>query len=364
VTTIAMMPKHIYDGTDYRTTPANQHPIGTGPFKFAEWQRGNFIRFERFEQYWKPGQPYLDGIIYRTVPDSQSRALALQTGVAMLAEANDIEPFDVPRFRAQANLEVQTKGWEYFSPLMWIDINCRAAPLNDPRVRRAIAYAVDRNFIAQKLWFGVCKPATGPVSSTTKFYSAEAQMPKFDIKAATDLLDAAGLKPNASGVRATIKHLVLPYGEVWSRLSEYLKQSLAKVGIELQLESTDPGSWASRIANWDYETSINFLYQYGDPSLGVERSYVTSNIQKVTFTNTGGYSNPKVDQLFATAREAATADARAKAFDAVQKILVEDVPNVWLLEMAFPTIHDRKVHNIIELGTGIHASFDDVFIAS
>ena len=80
VTGCPMMPKHIFAGTDYRTNPKNATPIGTGPFKFAEWQRGNFIRLVRNDTYWKPGQPYLDEIIYRIVPDSQSRALALQTG--------------------------------------------------------------------------------------------------------------------------------------------------------------------------------------------------------------------------------------------------------------------------------------------
>ena len=113
VTTVAMMPKHIYEGTDYRTNPANQTPIGTGPFRFMEWQRGNFIRLRRYDGYWKPGQPYLDEIIYRIVPDSQSRGIALQSGQVQMTAANDIEPFDVPRFREQPNLEVTTKGWEY-----------------------------------------------------------------------------------------------------------------------------------------------------------------------------------------------------------------------------------------------------------
>ena len=61
VTTVAIMPKHIYDGTDYRNNPANQKPIGTGAFQFSEWQRGNFISLKKFDGYWKPGEPYLDG---------------------------------------------------------------------------------------------------------------------------------------------------------------------------------------------------------------------------------------------------------------------------------------------------------------
>ena len=364
VTACAIVPKHLFDGQEYRNAPAVQRPIGTGPFKFTEWQRGNFIRMDRNENYWKPGQPYLDTIIWRIVPDSQSRQVALETGAVQLTTSGDIEPFAVPGLRQRPNLEVKTEGWEYFSPLSWMEVNHRAGPLGDARVRRAISHAIDRNFIAQRLWFGVGKAATGPIASTTRFYDASARLPGYDPRAAQQLLDAAGLRPNAQGVRATIKHLVLPYGEVWTRLSEYLRQSLRQVGIALELESTDAGAWARRIGSWEYETSINFVYQFGDPTLGVERTYVSSNIQRVTFTNTGGYSNPQVDALFLRAREAVAEQDRRVAFNEVQKLLVEDVPQVWLMELAFPTIYDRKLRNVITSGTGPNGSFDDVFLAS
>ncbi len=363
VTTVAIMPKHIYEGTDFRNNPANQKPIGTGAFQFVEWQRGSFIRLRRFDGYWKPGQPYLDEIIYRIVPDSQSRALALQTAQVQMSAGGDVEPFDVPRFREQANLQVETTGWQYFSPLMWIELNHRVKPLDDVRVRQAISLAVDRDFIQRRLWFGVGKVASSPVASTTKFHDPSSKLPARDLKAAAALLDEAGLKPGADGVRFRIKHLTLPYGEIWSRLAEYIRASLKQVGIEVTLESTDTGGWARRVSDWDYDTTINYLYQYGDPTLGVERTYVSTNIQKIVFTNTGGYRNPEVDALFTQARNAATAPERQEAFFAVQKLLLQDMPQIWLMEMAFPTIHDKKVQNLLTLGTGVHAPFDDVFMS-
>jgi peptide/nickel transport system substrate-binding protein len=364
VTACAIVPKHIYDGTDYRTNPANQKPIGTGPFQFVEWQRGNFIRMKRFDDYWRPGEPYLDEIIYRIIPDSQSRALALQTGQVQMTQANDIEPFDVPRFKAMPNLEVELKGWEYASQLSWIEINHRVKPLDDVRVRQAISHAIDRNFILNRLWFGIGKVATGPIASTTKFYDPTvAKLQAYDPRVANQLLDAAGLKPDAKGVRFTIKQLALPYGEVWTRLSEYFRTALRQVGIEVVLETTDAGAWARRIGDWDYETSTNFLSQFGDPTLGVERSYVSSNIKKITFTNTGGYSNPKVDELFATARNAGDPAVRQQAFTAVQKILCDEVPQIWLMELAWPTIHDKKLHNVIQTAMGPNACFENVFLA-
>lgn len=363
VTATPIVPKHLYDGTDYRTNPNNAKPIGTGPFKFDRWQRGSFIRLAKNDKYWKPGQPYLDGIVYRIIPDSQSRQLALQTGQIMLTSGNDIEPFDVPAFRANPAVKVETTGWEMFSPLCWLDLNNRVKPLDDKRVRQAISHAIDRNFIAQHLWFNTAKAATSPIASTTRFYDPESKLQSFDLAAANKLLDEAGLKPDASGVRFTIRHLELPYGEVWTRLSEYLRASLGKVGIKLQMESTDPGGWASRVGSWDYDTTINYVYQFGDPTLGVERTYVSSNIKKIVFTNTEGYSNPQIDALFAKARAAADPAVRQQAFYDIQKILIDDVPVAWLAELTFPTIHSKRLHNVITLGTGVQGSFDDVFIA-
>jgi peptide/nickel transport system substrate-binding protein len=236
-------------------------------------------------------------------------------------------------------------------------------PLDDVRVRQAISLAIDRSFLVQKLWFGLGKPATGPIASTTRYYDPALKPLPHDTKKAIALLDEAGLKPNAQGVRVTLKHLVLPYGEIWARLSEYLRASLHQIGIELVLETTDAGAWSARVGAWDYETTINFLYQFGDPTLGVERSYVSSNIKKVTFTNTGGYANPKVDALFAQARADGDPADRQKAFSEVQEILVQDMPQVWLMELAFPTIYDRKLQNITEYGTGVQSNFNDVYFA-
>lgn len=363
-TTCPIVPKALYVGTDFRNNPANQRPIGTGPFAFDSWQRGSFIRLKKFADYWKPGQPYLDELVYRVVPDSQSRALALQTGQVQLTQFNDVEPFDVPRFQALPNLVVETRGWEQFAPLMWMELNNRIPPLNDARVRRAISHAIDRDFIARRLWFGVGKPATSPIASPTRFHDPAARLPAYDVEAANRLLDEAGVRRGTGGVRFTMKHLVLPYGEIWTRLSEYIRQSLARVGIQVTLESTDAGGWVSRLAEWNYDSTINFVYQFGDPTLGVERTYVSSNIRRIAFTNTSGYSNPRVDELFEQARLAAEPEARRQAFFEVQRLLIEDAPLCWLMEMAFPTIRDRRLNNVITTATGVHASFDDVFFAA
>jgi peptide/nickel transport system substrate-binding protein len=364
VTSCAIVPKHIFDGTDYRTNPANQTPIGTGPFRFVEWQRGNFVRLRRFDGYWKPGQPYLDEIIYRVIPDSQSRRLAMQQGQAQLAQVNDLEPFDIPQMEQAPNLEVVKTGMEAFAPLSWIEVNQRLDVLKDVRFRKAMAHAIDRNFVAQRLWFGGARPATSPIASGTKFHDPDARLPAFDPRAATALLDAMGLRPNAQGIRHSVKLLSLPYGEVWTRLSEYIRQALRQVGIDVTIESTDAGGWVRRLGAWEYELTVNFVFQFGDPTLGVARTYISSNIQKIPFTNTSGYANPKVDELFDVAAREADAPARAAAFKEAQRLVIDDQPLIWLVELLFPTTRDRRLRFPTWGGTGVHACFDDVFLTA
>ncbi len=365
VSSAPMVPAHLYEGTDFRANPANATPIGTGPFKLKEWVKGSHIQLVRNESYYKAGLPYLDGITFRVIPDAASRSLALESGQVQQTQYSDVEPFEVPRLKTLANLELSTKGYEFVAPMSWLEINHRVKPLDDKRFRKAIAYAIDRKFIRDKIWFGLGRVPTGPINSVVKFYDPKVTTYEPNIEKAKALLDEMGLKPDAKGVRATVKIMPMPYGETWTRLGEYLKQALGKAGIAVTLESTDAAGWSQRVANWDYEITTNFLYQYGDPALGVARTYISDNIRKgVLFTNTMGYSNPKVDELFAgAAREVDTAKRQAM-YSEVQQILSDDLPVVWLLEMEFPTFLDKRVKNANKTAIGVNDTYEDVWLAT
>jgi len=365
VSSAPMVPAHLYEGTDFRANPANATPIGTGPFKLKEWVKGSHIQLVRNENYYKAGLPYLDGITFRVIPDAASRSLALESGQVQQTQYSDVEPFEVPRLKTLPNLELSTKGYEFVAPMSWLEINHRVKPLDDKRFRKAIAYAIDRKFIRDKIWFGLGRVPTGPINSVVKFYDPKVTTYEPNIEKAKALLDEMGLKPDAKGVRATVKIMPMPYGETWTRLGEYLKQALGKAGIAVTLESTDAAGWSQRVANWDYEITTNFLYQYGDPALGVARTYISDNIRKgVLFTNTMGYSNPKVDELFAGAAREVDNTKRQAMYSEVQQILSDDLPVVWLLEMEFPTFLDKRVKNANTTAIGVNDTYEDVWLAA
>ena len=248
---------------------------------------------------------------------------------------------------------------------MWIDINNRRAPLNDKRVRQAFLHALDRDFIQKNLFFGMGRVATGPIASTTRFYDPNVPKYPFNPKRAEELLEAAGHKKGADGVRLKIKCMVLPYGEVWQRLAEYTRQAFKNVGIDLTLEATDvPGFWKKSTED-DYEITFNYLSQFADPALGVSRAYLSTNIRKgVPSTNIMGYVNPKVDELFEQGAKGVKDEDRQKAYSEVQKILVDEVPVAWILEMAWPNFVNKKVHDVITTGIGPVESYDRVWMES
>lgn len=177
-------------------------------------------------------------------------------------------------------------------------------------------------------------------------------------------MEEMGLHRGTDGTRVKLRLMPLPYGEVWTRLAEYIRQSLGKVGIQVTLDATDAAGWVKRLADWEYEMTVSYGYQYADPAARLEHSYMTADIRKgVPFNNSMGYSNPEVDALFEKAQASTSDDERRQLYSKVQHILWEDVPLAWLLEMKFPTYVDRRYRNVITTGLGVVDTFDEAYLA-
>jgi peptide/nickel transport system substrate-binding protein len=128
VASLPMIPKHIYEGTDFKSNPANNTPIGTGPFMFKEWQKGAFIHLVKNPNYYLKGKPYLDEIYWHVIPDAAARAVAYETGKVDVLPGGSVENFDVPRLSKLPNTCMTGAGWEFFSPHSWLWLNNRSGP--------------------------------------------------------------------------------------------------------------------------------------------------------------------------------------------------------------------------------------------
>ena len=173
-----ILPKHLFEKGDPTTSPLLAAPVGTGPFKFAEWQRGKFIRLVRNPDYWVRASR-LETVIVRFIPDAGARAVALETGELDLSGGDPVPLADLKRIDALPSLEITTEGYSMFGAMYYFEFNMRDPQFKDVRVRQAIAHAIDRDFVAKNTWFGYASAATGPISNKQpKFYSAQrAQVP-------------------------------------------------------------------------------------------------------------------------------------------------------------------------------------------
>src|SRR3546814_7282625 len=107
-----MLPKHLFEGTDIRANTHANHPIGTGPYKFVEWQRGQYMRFDRNPDYWKKGEPYLERIVARFIADYSTRSAVIETGDAHIAGFGAVPYSDVNRLKELPDIDVTLKGYE------------------------------------------------------------------------------------------------------------------------------------------------------------------------------------------------------------------------------------------------------------
>jgi peptide/nickel transport system substrate-binding protein len=357
--TVPIMPKHLYAGTDYANNPANQKPIGTGPFMFDEWKRGQYIKLKRNPHYWKAGKPYLDELVFNVIPDAASRAVAYERGSVDVLRGGDVDNVDIKRLRAIPGTEYTTHGWELIASQAYLIFNMHKPPFDNVKVRQAVMHAMNRKIVADNIFFGLGRISTSPFVESEMFFDKSIPAIPFDMKKARELIKESGIKPGDY----TIRQLSFPYGSTWDRLGEYTKQVLEQLGFKVDVESTDAGGWASRTGNWDFDLTTTFSYQYGDPALGVQRLYATSNIIKGSpFANVQGYSNPETDKLWVAAASELDPAKRQQMYSQIQKTLVDEVANGYLLDMDFPTLYRSKVKNLVKTAIGLNESFDDVYI--
>ena len=360
-----MLPKHLFAGTDLQNSPYANKPVGTGPFKFVEWQRGQYMRFDRNPDYWRKGKPYFDRVVARFIGEAQTRTAAVERGEVAFAAYNALPNVEAKRLSSSQTLAVTTKGYEMDAPIVELEFNTTHKPFDNQKVRQAIAYAIDRRFVIDNIWFGYGKPATGPISSnfkSTGMYTADVL--KFDapnrMAIANKLLDEAGYPRKGDGTRFEMVHDITPYGEEWRRFGEYVQQVLQQLGIKATLRYEDVATWIRRVyTNYDYDMTSDWLKTFADPVIGVQRQYWSKAIRKGTpWVNGTRWTSPKVDELLESAAVEPDANKRNALYHEFQKVVVEASPIVWVMELDFTTVYNRKLQDAIVSPLGVNTSFD------
>lgn len=360
-----ILPKHIYGKVpDIKTTPLNSTGlIGSGPYKLAEFKQGDHITLERNPDFFIKGLPKFDRIVIRIFKDSNALAIALENGEVNYAPFwSDLSVLQ--RLSKIPRLGVTDKGGEAIGPLNWLAFNMAKKPLDDVRVRQAISYAIDRDFITKKLHYGFSRISTGPITLGSPFYTAEVERYKFNLAKANQLLDAAGHKKGADGQRFSLSIDYIPGNrEMHQTIAEYVKAQLRKVGVDVQLRaSPDFPTWAKRVGGHEFDMTTDSVFNWGDPVIGVARTYQTGNIRKgIIWSNTQSYSNPKVDELMAQAGVETNPERRKALYREFQKIVVQDAPIAFLNVIPYYQVYDKNLHNLPTTIWGAAAPFDEMY---
>jgi len=343
---MSIIPQHIYgDGeiTDVKTHPRNnENTVGSGPFKLVEYKSGEHVILERFDDFFIEGRPYLDKIVMRVIADPAARAIAYENGELHMGAFESL-PRIINRLKKVDGLTVTPDGYGAIGPLDWLAMNTQRGPLKDVRVRKAIAYAVDKNFIQNALMQGTSADSRTGIHPDSPFYNADVEGYDVDLDKANALLDEAGF-PMDGDKRFS---LTIDFG--WPGVKpqvEYVKAALKKVGIDVQVRaSADFPTWAKRMGEMDFDMSWDTVFNWGDPVIGVHRTYDSSNVGKGVWSNTQGYANARVDELMAMAAVESDPAKRVALYAEFQQIIADELPVYHTNTLPYHTVYSDKVGN-------------------
>ena len=295
-------------------------PVGTGPFRFVEWKRGDSVVMVRNPEYYVKGIPYLEKVVFKFIPDPSAQLAALRAGdVDVLAY--DLSPENAPMLEKDPRFKV-LKGHTTTDVIM--AINNSRKPFNDPRVRQAITLAIDRKAIIEGAVAGYGSPIGSHMDPTNPYYIDLSGLYPYNLEKAKKLLAEAGY-PN--GFEAVLK---LPEPYAYARRSgEIIADQLSKVGIKLTLEVIQWGQWIDRIfKNAEYDLTVIGHAEPFDIEIYGRPNYYFR------------YHNPNFQELIKKAEEEMSEPARKKIYEEAQRMLADDFVNAYLF--VYPALPAMK----------------------
>jgi peptide/nickel transport system substrate-binding protein len=345
-----IIPKHIYEGTDILKNPHNfGDVIGTGPFKFVSWKKGESIIAVRNENYFRKGRPYLDRVVVKIIPDGLARVRALKLGEVDYLWYYTLPISELADLLKDPNLIATEEGSTTYPDMIMCFLNLRSPILSKLEVRKALAHSINKTEIIEKTTFGFGKEAIGPFPSTSPYLNPNVTRYDYNPAKAEALLDAAGFKRGPDGIRFKLSVIFDAAKEAVRKASEIMREQLKKIGVELLLKPMDRAAYVDAVfIRWDFDIFMHPMATGPVPDAGIPRLYVSWNIVKSPFTNAAGYNNSKVDELFRKAMSATNEVERTKYFQDVQKIIVDELPMIWLYEEPTYSVYRKEFAGVTE----------------
>lgn len=316
---------------------ASRKPVGTGPFKFAQYVPGNRFVAVRNPGYWQKGMPYLSRIEFRILPDSQTRAQTLESG--------GIDAMDTPMDTDILHFG-KMPGYQIFresgmsTPEVAFMLNTAVPPVNDLSVRQALAYATDRKTIIKTLRSGLTTPADGPWSPGSKWY-VPGGYPDYDLAKAKALI--AAYKKKHGPVRITV--MSVPDPETMQNV-QLIQDMWGKAGVQVKIKQADQADLIQSALMGDYQATIWAQFGEADPDGDYVwfHSFFAQPPGKISI-NMSRNKDPQLDAALDEGRSNPDYATRKKAYATVQRRLRADLPFIWV---------DHLTTNSVILGPKVH----------
>ncbi|MEM1619200.1 MAG: ABC transporter substrate-binding protein [Fervidicoccaceae archaeon] len=301
-------------------TDLEARPVGTGPFKLESWVKGQYIVLTANKDYWR-GSPKVDKIVIKFYPDPTTLRIALEKGEVDIALG--VQPSDVPILARNSNIKTL-----YVDGLVieWMGMNQRRAPLDNVLLRKAINYAIDYDYILDKILNKAAVRLYGPLPPGVFGYDPEVEKYgyRYDLELASRMLAQAGY-PEGRGLREL--ELIISTEERPERgeVAALIQHSLKQIGINVKIVDLDWSTFLDRLFRYDFDLyMVDWFPDYVDPDDWIVPLFSTEGL------NIDGYSNPKVDELALLARQTADSAKRLELYRELQRIIVDDAPWVFL----------------------------------
>ena len=331
-----------------------QHPVGTGPFKFVEWKATDYLKVQKFDGYWRKGYPKIDTITWRPVVDNNTRAAVMQTNEAHFAFP--MPPEAVETLSKKPSLEVTV------APSIihrYLSMNTLQKPFDNPKVREAINYAINKDALVKVAFSGYAIPAEGVLPQGVEYAAKLGPWPYNPAKA-RELLKEAGY-PN--GFESTL----------WSaynystaqKVIQFVQQQLAQVGIKVQVLALEAGQRVERVESaQDPATAPVRMYYVGWSSSTGEadwalRPLLASESFPPRLFNTAYYKNAVVDNAIAKALVTTDKAEKAKLYTEAQKQIWKDAPWAFLVTERLVSVRARNLAGFYVIPDGSF-NFDEV----
>ncbi|MFS8493253.1 MAG: ABC transporter substrate-binding protein [Limnochorda sp.] len=300
------------------------NPVGAGPFRVVAWQRGSRVILARFDQYYDPALPYLDGVEFRFMPDPNTQLAALLAGDIDvigygLTPENGLILQNQPGFKLVEGSSTSE---------VILAMNHSRSPFHDRRVRQAITHAINRPLVIEAAMFGFGIPIGSHMTPAEPYYLDLTDHTPYDPERARALLAEAGYP---QGFTATLA-LPAPY-EYARRAGEVVAEQLRQVGIQLRLEIVEWTTWLARIFNQaEYDMTIIGHAEPLDIGIYGNPNYYFR------------YDSPVVQELLNQVTATFDEGARAQLYGQIQRQIADDAVNVFLFALPYLAAMRADVH--------------------